>query len=158
MKADFSELQLRQLDESLNQWRNAGLPQRPAAGWVRAIREALGMPSKDFAARLDVAPSTVTRLESAEAEDAITLASLRRAAEALDCELQYALVPRKPLADTLDARALELAAEQMRAVSHSMALEAQATSAATVQLQTRALADALLKGPRRVLWKQERKV
>ena len=103
---------------------------------------------------LGVTTSTVTRLETSEADDTISLGTLRRAAEALGCELQYALVPKKTLADTLDARATALARQQMAAISHSMALEAQSTSRETVDAQTRALAESLLKGSRRTLWRE----
>lgn len=102
---------------------------------------------------LGVTTSTVTRLETSEADDTISLGSLRRAAEALGCELQYALVPKQSLADTLEARASSLARQQMAAISHSMALEAQATSREAVDAQTRALAESLLKGSRRALWR-----
>ena len=42
---------------------------------------------------MGVTQPTVQRLELSEAEGAIQLKSLRRAAEALDCDLVYALVP-----------------------------------------------------------------
>ncbi len=111
------------------------------------------MAATHLAARLGVTTSTITRMETSEADDTISLATLRRAAEALGCELHYALVPKQSLADTLEKRALALAREQMAAVSHTMALEAQATSRETVEAQTRALAENLLKGSRRALWK-----
>lgn len=154
MKTNFSELKLRQLDVVLNRLRSADLPPRPPMGWIKAIREGLGMAAAHLAARLGVTTSTVTRLESSEADDTITLATLRRAAETLGCELHYALVPKQSLADTLEARATELARQRMAAISHTMALEAQATSKETVEAQTRALADGLLKGSRRNLWKE----
>ena len=103
---------------------------------------------------LGVNPSTVTRLEVSETDDTISLATLRRAAEALGCELQYALVPKRTLADTLEARATLLARQQMAAISHTMALEAQSTSRETVEAQTRDLAESLLKGSRRALWRK----
>ena len=115
------------------------------------------MTATHLAARLGVATSTVTRLETSEADDTITLASLRRAAEALNCELQYSLVPRQSLAQSLEARATDLARQQMAAVSHSMALEAQSTSPETVEAQTRALAEALRNGPPRNLWRVRNK-
>ncbi len=102
---------------------------------------------------LGVTTSTVTRLEASEADDTISLATLRRAAEAMGCELQYALVPRQPLSETLEARANELARSRMAAISHTMALEAQSTSRETVEAQTREMAESLLKGPRRALWR-----
>jgi predicted DNA-binding mobile mystery protein A len=152
MKTTFSELKLRQLDATLNRWREADLPPRPPSGWIKAIREGLGMAATHLASRLGVTTSTVTRLESSEADDTISLATLRRAAEALGCELQYALVPRQSLAQTLESRATSLARQRMAAISHSMALEAQSTSPETAEAQTRALAESLLKGSRRVLW------
>ena len=154
MKSNFSELKLRQLDTVLDRWRSADLPPRPPSGWIKAVREGLGMAASHLAARLGVTTSTVTRLETSEADDTVSLASLRRAAEALGCELHYALVPKQSLSDTLESRALALARQQMTFISHTMALEAQATSRETVEAQTRALAEDLLKGSRRALWKE----
>lgn len=154
MKSKFSELKLRQLDTALNRWRSADLPSRPPSGWIKAIREGLGMAATHLAARLGVTTSTITRLEKSEADDTISLATLRRAAEALGCELHYALVPKQTLAQTLEARATELARSRMATISHTMALEAQATSRETVEAQTRALAESLLKGSRRELWRE----
>jgi predicted DNA-binding mobile mystery protein A len=154
MKSSFTELKLRHLDESLHRWRSAQLPPRPPSGWIAAIREGLGMAKSHLAARLDVTPSTVIRLENSEADDTISLATLRRAAEALGCELQYALVPKQSLASTLENRAMAVARQQMAAVDHSMTLEAQATSREALEAQTRALAQNLLSGSRRALWRE----
>lgn len=154
MKPNFSDLKLQQLDAALARWRSADLPSRPLSGWLKAIREALGMPATQLARRLGVVTSTVTRLEASEADDAISLATLRRTAEALGCELRYALVPKQSLAGTLESRATTLARQRMAAVSHTMALEAQATSKNTVANQTRSLAESLLKGSRRELWRE----
>jgi predicted DNA-binding mobile mystery protein A len=155
MRQNFDELKLRQLDTTLARWRSADLSLRPPSGWIKTIREVLGMPATHLAKRLGVVASTVTRLEASEADDTISLATLRRAAEALGCELQYALVPKQSLTNTLDARATQLARARMGAIAHTMALEAQATSNDTVASQTRALAENLLKGPRRELWRQD---
>jgi predicted DNA-binding mobile mystery protein A len=155
MRQNFDELKLRQLDTTLARWRSADLSLRPPLGWIKTIREVLGMPATHLAKRLGVVASTVTRLEASEADDTISLATLRRAAEALGCELQYALVPKQSLTNTLDARATQLARARMGAIAHTMALEAQATSNDTVASQTRALAENLLKGPRRELWRQD---
>lgn len=156
MKQDFIELKLQQLDTTLARWRAAELSTRPHSGWIKAIRETLGMPATLLAKRLGVVASTVTRLEKSEADDSISLSTLRRAAEALDCELHYVLVPRQSLADTLASRANQIARERMADVAHNMALESQTTSNETVTNQTRALADSLLKGPRRELWREKK--
>jgi len=153
MKSRFKDLKQRQLDAGLTRWRSAELPARPPSGWIKAIREALGMPAAQLAKRLGLVPSTVLRLETSEADDTISLGSLRRAAEALDCELQYALVPRQSIAQTMESQANKVARERMAAVVHTMALEAQATSNETVDTQVKELAESLLKGSRRELWR-----
>ena len=73
----------------------------------------------------------------------------------MGCELQYALVSRQLLSEILEARANELTHHRMAAISHTMALEAQSTSRDTVEAQTRELAEALLQGPRRALWRDQ---
>jgi predicted DNA-binding mobile mystery protein A len=65
----------------------------PNRGWIKAIREALGMTTVQLAKRLGVKQPSVTALEQSEAKGTIELATLRRVAEALDCVLVYALVP-----------------------------------------------------------------
>jgi len=153
MTAKLQDLRLRQLDAALARWRDAALPERPPGGWVRAIRQALGMSSKALAARLGVTDSAVRKFERAEARDAITLESLRRLASSLDCELRYALVPRQPLPGMREGRALLLAREQVQSVARSMALEDQAVDPALTQAQVGELAQALLAKPGTGLWR-----
>ena len=111
------------------------------------------MPAVHLAKRLGLVPSTVLRLETSEADDTITLGSLRRVAEALGCELQYALVPKQTLAQTMEAQADKVARERMATVAHSMALEAQASSDDAVNTQVQEIAESLLRGSRRELWR-----
>ena len=153
MKSRFNNLKQRQLDAALARWRSAELPARPPSGWIKAIREALGMPATYLAKRLGIVPSSVSRLETSEADDTITLGSLRRAAEALGCEVQYALVPRQTLANTLAKQADKVASERIKNVAHTMALEAQATSTDATDIQAKELAASLLDGSRRDLWR-----
>ena len=77
---------------------------RPAQGWIRAIRTALGMSTKEMAQRMGVTQSWISQLEHAEADDSIRLDTLRRAAEALGCELHYVFVPAAPLEDAVRNR------------------------------------------------------
>ncbi|MDX8385765.1 MAG: mobile mystery protein A [Gallionella sp.] len=153
MKSRFKDLKQRQLDAGLTRWRTSELPVRPPSGWIKAIRESLGMSAAYLAKRLSIVQSTVHRLEISEAEDTITLGSLRRVAEALGCELQYALVPKQTIAHTLDEQARKVARKRMAAVAHSMALEAQATSDETVESQVKEIAESLRQGSRRELWR-----
>lgn len=101
--------------------------------------------------RLGISHSGVRKLEQAEATDAITLASLRKLAQALDCELHYAFIPKRPLNKVIDDRALEVARERMRQVAHHMALEAQGVEGEAMEAQVREVADSLARRPRQ-LW------
>lgn len=145
-------LRLRQIDQSLQQWREASLSPTPGTGWSQAIREALGMSATALGRRLSMTGNGVRKLEAAEAQQVITLASLRKLADALDCEFHYAMVPRKPLTVQLQDRALTVAGEQLRSVSHSMTLEDQAVKGQSRLDQRELLAQELLDGPRRALW------
>ncbi|MGA0608419.1 mobile mystery protein A [Phenylobacterium sp. VNQ135] len=124
---------------------------RPERGWIRAIREALGMTTGQFAKRLGVSQPRVAALERAEANEVVTLKSLRHAAEALDCELVYALVPKKPLEDVVRDRARLLADLQLARTNHTMRLENQGVSKQRMERAREALAEELLRNDRR-LW------
>ena len=115
----------RGLDRTLAAWR--ALPRRrPARGWIRALRDALGMTAEQLGERMGVSQPTVQGLEASEAEDTIQLKTLRRAAEALGCELVYALVPKDSLQATYEQAARAVARRELSQISHSMALEDQA--------------------------------
>lgn len=152
MNKQFRDLQTQQMDALLETWRTAQLSARPRSGWVRAIRESLGMSAAAFARRLGMTPVGVRKLESAEASDAITLASLRKLAQALDCELQYALVPRNSLHQQVRDRAEMVAQERLRPIAHSMALEDQAVQGPQNKLQLEVAIKDLIEGSRRELW------
>lgn len=112
------------LDRRLAAWKPvpAAVPPR---GWLRAIREALGMPRAELARRLDVTDQAVSKLEGSEADGTVRLETLRRAAEALDCTLVYALVPNDTLEEMVDQRAHEVARRDVERVRHTMLLEDQ---------------------------------
>ena len=120
----------------------------------RAIREALGMTSAVLADRLEITASGVRKLEQAEAIDAITLGTLRRVAEALDCDLQYALVPRRPLRDMRWSQAMRLAQQWQQRAGRTMALEAQPIGSPSAGTQERleAMAEEILRTSGTRLW------
>ena len=118
------------LDGHFEEWQHLRRLARPPRGWVRAVREALGMSAAALAARLGTTAGAVTRLEQSEAADRIRLDTLRRAADALGCDLVYLLVPRRPLNAIVRDRARELAHRQVNAVEQTMRLEDQATGRA----------------------------
>jgi predicted DNA-binding mobile mystery protein A len=127
MKPEFRNLRIAQLERTLKPFLAVKDSPRPQKGWIRAIREATGITLREMAKRLGKVPSLAFYLEKSEADYRITLGNLREAAEALGCQLVYALVPREGSIQGLaekDARTR--AAENVRAVEHTMALEDQA--------------------------------
>jgi predicted DNA-binding mobile mystery protein A len=85
------------------------------------------MSTTQLARRLEVKQPSVVGLEQSEAKGSIELATLRRAAVALDCTLVYALVPNKPLETTLRERARAFMRRRCAPIEHSMLLEDQQT-------------------------------
>ncbi len=125
---------------------------RPPRGWLRAIRDALGLTTMQLAKRLGVSQPRVVALEKGEVDETVTLASLRRAAEAMDCQLVYAMVPNRPLVDMIKERAQVKADEQIARVNHTMRLENQALTADDQRRQREILIDQLLRGNLSRLW------
>ncbi|MBI2225187.1 MAG: helix-turn-helix domain-containing protein [Betaproteobacteria bacterium] len=104
---DSNKLRLEQMDAILGDLKVRALPPAPAGGWLRAIRQALGMTTRQLAARVGVQLSTLLTAERNEAAGTIGLNQLRRVAAALDCEVRYVVVPREPLKKRLEKRAEE---------------------------------------------------
>lgn len=125
---------------------------RPQRGWLRAMREALGLTTRQLAHRMGRAQSVIVDAEKSEERDAITLASLRQAAEAMNCVLVYAIVPNEPIDEILRARATEIANTQLARMSHTMVLENQSLNYADQQAERERLIEGLLSGPTTRLW------
>ena len=128
---------------------------RPPKGWVRAIRDALGMTTAQLGRRLGVSQPRVVEIEQAEITGSITLHTLQRAAEALGCHFVYALIPDKPLEETVRQRAEQLAQEKLTAVEQTMRLEDQSVKSKTARDELlQQFVDVLLKHPAR-LWDEK---
>jgi len=145
----------RQLDKRLNLLRNSEALTRPSRGWIKAIREALGMTTGQLAKRIGVSQPRAVAIENAEMKGSITLDSLERAAHALDCRLVYALVPRRPLEELVRERAERLACKRLESTRHSMALEAQNVDATDEQEQLKRTIRRLLDKAGSELWAED---
>jgi predicted DNA-binding mobile mystery protein A len=152
MRTDERVTARRAIDKRLNSISDAEALARPPRGWIKAVREALGMTTAQLAKRLGIAQPSAVGLEKSEAAKAITLETLERAARALDCTLVYALIPQKPLETIVKERAIEKARARLRTVSHSMTLEDQRVREEDEREQIERLAKKLLEGPGSALW------
>ncbi|MDZ4730352.1 MAG: mobile mystery protein A [Xanthomonadales bacterium] len=155
MRAQDRDSARKQLDKRLNKIRNSDALSLPPRGWIKAIREALGMTTTQLGKRLGVTQPTAIGFEKSETRKGITLDTLERAARALDCQLVYALVPRKPLESLVEDRARQLAIKRLRATSHNMALEDQRVDKVDEQVHLERLVQRLLDQSGSALWEDE---
>ena len=146
---------IRHLDKRFTGLRRLAQSPRPTKGWLRAVRDALGMTQAQLARRLGVSQPRIIELEQSEVGGNVTLNTLQRAAEALGCRLVYALVPERPLAQTVTKRAELIAERQLKAVEQTMRLEDQSVKDTTAAKDLRRqFMDELLRRPAR-LWDEE---
>lgn len=153
--ADYkSSLKRMQLADALRTYPSPDTAIPPRGGWVRAIREALGMTQAQLGTRVNVSRQSVQDLEKAEAERRITLDSLDRLARAMGCRVVYALVPENGSLDDLRTRRANALAEALlKPTDHSMKLEAQGVNTIERERQRKLLAEALLRDNPRKLWR-----
>ncbi len=128
---------------------------RPSRGWIRAIRDGLGMTTAQLARRIGVSQPRISELERAEASGNITIKSLERAAEAMGCQFVYAIVPLAPLTETIATRASKLADQRLASIEQTMRLEDQSVTdpARHREALTRIISE-LLRHPAR-LWDEQ---
>lgn len=125
MKAQTRALARKALDVKFASVRRGHLFDMPHRGWVRALRDALGMSARQLGQRMGIKPQSVLEMEKNEAAGAVRLETLRRAAQALDCELVYVLVPKRSLEEMVWSQAQVLATHMESRVQRTMALESQ---------------------------------
>jgi predicted DNA-binding mobile mystery protein A len=137
--------QRKRLDSQVNTGIDWSILIRPRKGWIKAVRESLGMSTQQLASRMGLKnAASVFRMEEREVDGAITLEALERAAKAMRCRVVYAIVPNDgSFEKALENQAIEAAAKQMKSVTHSMRLESQGVDNAKTALQVSELAEEL---------------
>ena len=83
------------------------------------------MTGEQLARRIGANKQRVARIESDESQGRVTIKTLRRVAEGLDCVFVYGFVPRTTLEETVRNRAMRVASKRMGRVSRTMELEQQ---------------------------------
>ena len=124
MNKETLELRRRILSEGLGLLRSS-LVRLPKKGWVAEIRSLLGMRTNQLARKLGISQQTVSQIEDYERSGGVTLDRLRKAAEALNCDLYYAFIPKEDLEEQMMARAKVVVLSEHNRVKTTMALEDQ---------------------------------
>lgn len=155
MTDSLKKLMRTQIQENLNSFLDLVKKPVPKGGWVRTIREALGLSNRMLSKKMRCSQSNITKIESGEKRGTISLRNLQRAAEAMNCKLVYCIVPLKPLEHMLEDQARIMAKKQIRLINHSMKLEQQGLNEKQLKQQEDALVQELLQGNPRYLWDTE---
>jgi len=138
-------LKIRQLDNKLKSYKPLLQTERPEEGWIKAIREALGMTLDQVARKLGLQKSTVSFHEKSERNGTISLNTLEQFASILGCKFVYAFVPEEDLEDILNQRIQAYAEHEINFLSHSMLLEEQKTNHDHTEREKQLLISQLLK-------------
>ena len=135
-----------------NQLKELSKLSRPEIGWVKTIRETLGMNTRQVGKRCNVSSERIIRIESDEMEGRTTLATLEKIAQAMNCRLVYAIVPNDGMIEFIEKTAEDKAKTQLQQTSHHMALEDQKISIESMKEQIHFLKEELLKNNIKHIW------
>ena len=135
-----------------NQLKGLSKLSSPEIGWVKTIRETLGMNTRQLGKRCNVSSERIIRIESDEIEGRTTLATLEKIAQAMNCRLVYAIVPNDGMIEFIEKAAEDKAKTQLQQTSHHMALEDQKISIESMKEQIHFLKEELLKNNIKHIW------
>lgn len=151
-----AKLRRNQLDRYFSSYKSVLLGKAPKHGWVKEIRQALGMTMQDLGARLGVIKQRIERIEKDEVSGKLTLHTLQETAEALNCELVYFFVPKgEGLQKSLEAQARKTAQSIVQSTEYTMQLEEQDTSKQAQRELIESIAEELLLKEDRRIWRSK---
>ena len=113
MKSRLDFTRLAELDRQFCEFAKLHRDVTPRCGWVKTVRLALGMSSTALAARTGMTAQGVRQLEQAEENGSISLKTLAKRADGLDCEVHYILLPRSSLLDQVLKQSKEIHGSQL---------------------------------------------
>lgn len=96
---------------------------RPQQGWLKSIREILGMTTTQLAKRLEISQPRIVAMEKNERN--VKISTMERIADMLNCDFTYAFVPRENIDDIIYNQAKKKAQKILDKVNKNMGLENQ---------------------------------
>ncbi|MDR1169029.1 MAG: mobile mystery protein A [Heliobacteriaceae bacterium] len=146
--SDDKKLMRRSLDKKFKGL--SKLEEKPLQGWIKTIREAVGMTTSQLAKRMGITQPRIAKIEDNESN--LKISTLEKAAEALNCKLVYMLIPNEPLEEMVQKRAKKKAMALLKKVNQNMELENQGID---TQEQLEDAAQDLLKGTLSRIWDEK---
>ena len=121
----LNKLALTQVERRLKTIRTAFTETRVRPGWIKYMRQALGMTLQKLAERSQISKATVAQAERREAQGKITIETLKKMANAMECEFVYAFIPKNTIQSLLKEKAMEKAKRILLKADTHMTLEDQ---------------------------------
>jgi predicted DNA-binding mobile mystery protein A len=118
---DDKKLMRRSLDKKFKKL--SKFEEKPLQGWIKTIREAVGMTASQLAKRMGITQPRIAKIEDNESN--LKISTLEKAAEALNCKLVYMLIPNESLEEIVQKQAKKKAMALLKKVNQNMGLENQ---------------------------------
>ena len=148
-----NKLQFQQLNEKMLQLAGMQHVIVPPIGWIKAIRNGIGMSMEQLGKKLSITKQGVMDIEKREKEGAITIKSMQEIAKAMDMKLVYGFVPNEgDLEQMIETRAIEMAKKIVERTSNTMKLEDQANSKARIEKAIKERAAEIINNTPKILW------
>ena len=127
----------------------------PRKGWIRAIRDTLGMTGGQLAKRLGVNQQRVARIEQDEVLGKLTLNTMQNAAEAMGCVFVYGVIAKDSLEQIVRQQAELVAQKRMERSNQMMRLEKQELSKSEKSKAIKSLIDEIIETMPKSLWDEK---
>jgi len=148
-----NKLQFQQLNEKLAQLTVLQHVNVPPIGWIKAIRNGIGMSMEQLGKKLSITKQGVMDIEKREKEGAVTLKSMQELAKALDMKFVYGFVPNaSSLEQMIEKRALEIATKIVERTTTTMKLEDQENSKERIENAIKERALEIVNKTPKILW------
>jgi len=148
-----NKLQFQQLNEKMDQLNGMQHVIVPPIGWIKAIRNCIGMSMEQLGKKLSITKQGVMDIEKREKEGAVTIKSMQELAKALDLKFVYGFVPNAgSLEQMIENRALEIATKIVERTSTTMKLEDQANSKKRIENAIKERSSEIINKTPKILW------
>ena len=148
-----NKLQIQQLNEKMVQLAGMQHVIVPPIGWIKAIRNGIGMSMEQLGKKLSITKQGVMDIEKREKEGAITIKSMQEIGKAMSTQFVYGFVPKAgSLEQMIEYRALEIASKIVERTSTTMKLEDQANSKERIEKAIKERATEIINKTPKILW------
>lgn len=141
-----------QLDKTMRRFESLKTTSTPPRGWVRAIRDTLGMTGDQLARRMGIKQQRIARIEQDEVRGKVTLQTMQKVAEAMDCVFVYGMVPRDSLEAVVRRQAHLAAQKRLERSTQTMRLEKQELSREEKSKVLKSLVEEIIDTMPKSLW------